>query len=34
MTTQAENDKEFFRKLLGEKSYVESGDDDAIVMKF
>ena len=33
MTTQAQNDKEFFKKLFGEKSFVESGNDDTIVIK-
>ena len=33
MITQAQNDKEFFKKLFGEKSSGESGDDNAIVMK-
>ena len=33
MTTQAQNDKGFFKKLFGEKSSVESGDDDTIVIK-
>ena len=33
MTTQAKNDKEFFKKLFGEKSSVEPGDDNTIVTK-
>ena len=33
MTTQAQNDKEFFKNLFGEKSSVESGDDDTVVIK-
>ena len=33
MTTQAQNDKKFFKKLFGEKSSVESGDDDTVVIK-
>ena len=33
MTTQAQNDKRFFKKLFGEKSSVESGDDDTVVIK-
>ena len=32
MATQAQNDKEFFKKLSGEKSPAESGDDDTIVI--
>ena len=32
MTTQAQNDKEYFKKLFGERSSVESGDDDTIVI--
>ena len=33
MTAQAQNDKEFSKKLFGEKSSVESGDDDTILIK-
>ena len=33
MTAQAQNDKEFFKKLFGGKSSVESSDDDTIVIK-
>ena len=33
MTTQAQNDKDFFKKLFGEKPSVESGDEDTIVIK-
>ena len=32
-TTQAQDGKEFFNKLFGEKSTVESGDDNTIVIK-
>ena len=32
MTTQAQNDR-VFKKLFGEKSFVESGNDDTIVIK-
>ena len=31
--TQAQNDKEFFKKLFDEKSSLESGDDDTMVIK-
>ena len=30
---QAQDGKEFFNKLFGEKSTVESGDDNTIVIK-
>ena len=33
MTAQAQNHKEFFKKLFGEKSSVEFGDDDTTVTK-
>ena len=33
MTAQAQDDKEFFQKLFGEKSSVEFGDDNTIVIK-
>ena len=33
MTTEAQNGKEFFKKLFVEKSSAESGDDDTIVIK-
>ena len=33
MTTQVQNDNEFFKKLFDEKSSGESGDNDAIVIK-
>ena len=28
MTNKAQNSKQFFKKLFGEKSFVESGDDN------
>ena len=33
MTTQAQNDKDFFKKLFGEKPSVEPGNEDTIVIK-
>ena len=33
MTAQAQNHIEFLKKLFGEKSSVESGDDDSILTK-
>ena len=33
MTAQAQDGKEFFQKLFGEKSSVEFGDDNTIVIK-
>ena len=33
MTTEAQNGKEFFKKLFAEKSSAESDDDDTTVIK-
>ena len=33
MTTETQCDKELFKKLFGEKSFVVSADDDTIVIK-